>query len=141
MQMPDRHVGFTGTRQGMTTKQVAAVAEAMRPFDWLHHGDCLGADAEAHRIAVDAGLKTAGHLPISRAMRAFCKFDVIHEPKDYLTRNHDIVDATEAMIAAPKSRAEDLRSGTWATIRYARVRHKWIIIVWPNGAVSREGFA
>jgi hypothetical protein len=49
--------------------------------------------------------------------------------KDNLTRNRDIVDTASMLIAAPEGNAERLRSGTWATVRYARKAKKKVIIL------------
>jgi hypothetical protein len=43
------------------------------------------------------------------------------------------------VIAAPMSSAEILRSGTWATIRYARKAGKPVLIIWPNGELGFDG--
>lgn len=103
---------------------------------WAHHGDCIGADADFHRLAELNGLKTHGHPPINSSKRAFCKFDVIEEPKEYLDRNKDIVDAVDWMIFTPETKEEVLRSGTWSTVRYARKQKKPYIIVFPDGSVE-----
>ena len=56
-------------------------------------------------------------------------------PKDYLDRNHDIVDQTDLLIATPKENTEVLRSGTWATIRYAKKINKPTWIIETNGNI------
>lgn len=41
--------------------------------------------------------------------------------KPYLERNKDIAnEGIDGLIAAPSGWVEELRSGTWATVRYAR---------------------
>jgi len=64
---------------------------------------------------------------------------VLYNARPPLTRNHDIVDCTELLIACPKSMKEELRSGTWATVRYARKLERPVIIIYPNGISSSEG--
>lgn len=123
----------------MTIDQVVTVDGLL--FDdliaeWAHHGDCIGADADFHRLAVLQGLKTHGHPPINPSKRAWCKFDEIENEKEYLDRNKDIVDATHFLIACPQTFEEELRSGTWSTIRYARIQQKPGVIVWPDGGVE-----
>ena len=58
----------------------------------------------------------------------------ILDPRPYLARNRDIVDASDLMLACPAEQQEVLRSGTWATIRYALKRDKHLIVIHPNGA-------
>ena len=58
--------------------------------------------------------------------------------KPPLDRNRDIVDACDVLIATPKDFVEELRSGTWATVRYARKQRKPLVIVWPNGETTTE---
>ena len=59
-------------------------------------------------------------------------------PKGYLDRNHDIVDAADVLIAAPSGTTEKRRSGTWATVRYARKLGRTICVVLPDGVVRTE---
>src|SRR3954469_13163014 len=140
MTMQSRHVGFTGSRQGMTPAQLSNLHSLLQGagFLWLHHGDCLGADREAHDVAVRLGIQTHRHPPTSTAFRAYCAADVSSAPADYLARNRAIVDATEELIAAPSTFSDTLRSGTWATIRYARKCRRLVMIIHPDGAMSFE---
>ncbi len=135
------HIGFTGTRKGITFLQ----RHRLNGMLWragspeFHHGCCDGADAEAHAIAYDAGCRIHGHPPTNPAYRAdltFRETDIVYPAKPYLVRNHDIVDATQTLIAAPAEHTEQLRSGTWSTIRYARKRRKHTIIVYPDGSIQ-----
>ena len=44
-------VGFTGTQSGMTDKQKKELKTLLLAVATeLHHGDCIGADREAHDI-------------------------------------------------------------------------------------------
>lgn len=134
-----RRVGFTGTQKGMTQDQLWAVDQFLQndlTFEWAHHGDCIGADADFHRLADLNGLKTHGHPPLNRSKRAWCTFDVMEEEKEYLLRNWDIVNSVDYMIACPKGFKEELRSGTWSTIRYFRGRDCPGSIVWPDGRIE-----
>lgn len=132
------HVGFTGSRNGMTPLQLTALRKEMPIRGWLHHGDCVGSDKQAHGIARDIGLLIAGHPALILNLRAWCKCDVLHPPKDYLVRNHDIVDATLTLIATPDTMQEQARSGTWSTIRYARKLLRPVTIIFRNGSVRYE---
>jgi predicted Rossmann fold nucleotide-binding protein DprA/Smf involved in DNA uptake len=134
--MTVRHIGFTGTRQGMsefqkqTFETVLTAAVLQGDPVYLHHGDCKGADAEAHDIALRVGCHVIIHPPVKRIMRAYCQgADMILEPEEYLERDRCIVDATIGLIAAPKSNEEEKRSGTWYTVRYARKMNKRVILL------------
>jgi hypothetical protein len=126
-------VGFTGTQVGMSDKQKLAVRAQLISMDpdEFHHGDCIGADKEAHDIAVSLGIKTVIHPPKNNSKRAFCTGDVVLPAGDYLDRNRDIVNSVNVMIATPKEEAEQLRSGTWATIRYAKKVLKSPLVIFP----------
>lgn len=129
------NVGFTGTQQGMTRTQIRSVGELLtewfEPGSQFHHGDCVGADVQAAEIAKNIGYEVHCHPPINTSKRGYFFSDVNYKPKDYLDRNHDIVDAVEQMLATPKENEEVLRSGTWATIRYASKTGKRIYVVSP----------
>ncbi len=131
-------VGFTGTRQGLAPKQRDALREllvGLSPTE-LHHGDCAGADAECHSIARrDLACRIVVHPPSSIALRAFCSGDHLFPARSYLTRNQDIVDACDVLIACPEG-AERKGSGTWATVRMARKGAKQVYIVWSDGRVE-----
>jgi len=130
--------GFTGTREGLTAKQkvlyLGTLKQKLKCTE-LHHGMCYGADEQAHRMAILNGVPRIVMHPstISKAYKPYSihsPTEVIElPPKPPLERNHDIVDATDILIACPKTKEEVLRSGTWATIRYARKQGKEVIIL------------
>jgi hypothetical protein len=138
-------VGFTGTRKGMTKKQRLSLQSTLEAFikldgatiEEFHHGDCIGADAEADAIAYEYANNMIIHPPIDSKHRAFCNSNdtsgiyTILEPKDYLDRNKDIIDAVDVLIFAPETKEEQLRSGTWYTVRYAKKKGKQIIGLEP----------
>src|SRR5262245_22040900 len=106
----------------MTASQRQALRDllASYPCATLHHGDAIGADAEAHDIAVALGCGIAIHPPAIGKQRAFKLAADIRAPKSYLNRNKDIVREATLLVAAPAEPIEQLRSGTWSTVRYAR---------------------
>lgn len=133
-------IGFTGTQKGLTpnqkTKIVNSLIEITKDLPLnermdFHHGDCIGADEEAFDLALELGFYIIQHPPINKYKRAFTDADEIREPKPYLERNHAIVDETDILIACPGETTEQLRSGTWATVRYARKQNKKIVIIYP----------
>lgn len=132
-------VGFTGSRKGMTAEQVLAVGDLLAGAEVLHHGDCVGADEEAHRLALLFTIPVVLHPPTEWKARAFCgQATEVREAAPYIIRNHHIVDEVDLLIAAPAQAQEVLRSGTWATVRYARKRGIGVIVVLPQGAVGVE---
>lgn len=126
-------IGFTGTQKGMSKRQITALTRLVLNLQMIefHHGDCLGADAEAHEIVYNMNTKTEIiiHPPSDPSKRAFKKGDETKEELPYLERNHKIVDDTHLLIAATSSLREELRSGTWATVRYARQIGRPVLIL------------
>jgi hypothetical protein len=135
-------IGFTGTRQGMTQNQRISFVQNTCYFVEdveFHHGDCVGADEQAHLLIVAHAKKIVIHPPSDDKLRAFCdRFSanlntliVVMPDRSYIDRNHDIVNSCDMLIAAPAQNYNILRSGTWATIRYARERGKRVNILYP----------
>ena len=114
-------LGVTGSRHPRSDRLVLRFANFIKSNDVnvLHHGDCVGWDAQCATVASYLGVKVIAHPPNQDANRAFVESDVVLDPRDYLQRNRDIVNASEYMIAAPDG-PERTRSGTWATIRYSK---------------------
>lgn len=100
----------------------------------MHHGDCVGADAQFHALVREIlpDARIVIHPPLSDSKRAFCDGDETKEARAYLARNRDIVRDSDVLLAAPQSSEEILRSGTWATIRFARKRNHPVILVPPD---------
>lgn len=131
-------VGFTGTQRGMTEAQWRSLWSLFvgRAPGNFHQGDCIGSDAQAVWAARTAGFRIIGHPPDNDAKRAFAPADEWREPLPYLERNHKIVLASQEMIATPGEFTEQLRSGTWATIRYARKLRRPLHVIYPDGMVT-----
>lgn len=157
-------IGFTGTRLGMTADQLAELRRRLSRehttwtmFSEFHHGDCVGADEEAHdmmRVLLSRNwplrVELVIHPPKDERWRAHCAgamTDVrerglvrVLESKGYLERDRDIVDATDLLIACPKGMDERGHGGTWYTIRYARALVRPILIIWGDGSVTQENW-
>jgi len=133
----DRHVGFTGSRKGMTARQLTLLKQTLRElwgmgFRVFHHGDCIGADEDAAAIAKHLGFRIHQHPPINTEFRAYAPYDVSEPPRHFLERNKEIVNQTEALIAVPNTMKEMKRSGTWATMRYATKKKRIILEIKPE---------
>lgn len=135
-------VGFTGTRKGMTKAQKQEVKRLLSILEVksLHLGDCVGADADCHAIADQMRARPiiVCHPPVKDDERAFCTYDVTLGRRPYLERNKTIVDSCDLLIATPKDSRPELRSGTWATIRYAKKKGTSVCIVYPDGKSVRD---
>jgi len=144
-------VGVTGTRytQKITNTQVRQLRVILQKiYDryspngecWLAHGDCDGWDATAHYVARAIGYKIRIFPPLNSKHRACCRGDYTETPQTYSVRNQDIVRASDYIIVGPKSETEQLRSGTWATYRFARKRKVPHTIIYPNGRLEGIGW-
>ena len=153
-------IGFCGSQNGMNSFQeneVLRIFDNIQP-QTLHHGDTVGADSQCHYDFLRWHARNDYedrviiiHPPVDFKKRAFvddekkignslreqllkCKHSVkiiTLEPFAYLERNRHIVDAVEKMIATPKEVEHTLRSGTWATIRYAWKQKKEVRVIPP----------
>lgn len=152
-------IGFTGTQSGRNNfqqKEVFNLFDKYKPTT-LHHGDCIGSDAETHFDFMRWHVKNdfveryiVIHPPVNSNKRAGvmlpykgtllfeelnnCKFaiKIFHkEVFPYLERNRHIVEESEIIIATPKEVEHTLRSGTWATIRYAWKLKKKVYVIPP----------
>jgi len=143
------HVGFTGTRTGLSSKQRHSLRVVLAHLKedgavWFHHGDCEGADEEAHEVAVALGFKIHIHPPVMGKHRAFCQSDWQEQPLQYMKRNQAIVNACSVLIACPQQDRVMLssglvntqRSGTWSTIRKAAKTNKPRVIVYSDGTIE-----
>jgi hypothetical protein len=133
-------LGYTGTRTGMTPRQMTGTFRHVtrltisRPgaVTEAHHGDCAGGDAEFHVIAVVTGCRTVAHPPADISRRAYCKADIIRDPKPYLDRDWDIAWETAELIAAPDGLPRP-HSGTWTTVSYALQLGRPVTVILPDG--------
>jgi hypothetical protein len=160
MQTEPFHVGITGTRNALKTPQrhslevtLAWLAFGDEDEVHLHHGVCVGADEEAHKLArAGGGWIIHGHPGHSsrdrstgwRAESIMADLDVTYPSKPYYARNYDINKASSILVAAPlypEADPRSARSGTWQTVRDARARGRRIVLVWPDGTTSTEGKA
>lgn len=142
-------ISFTGTQSGMTNFQKEELGKTLKLLECTEiiNGDCIGADAEAIDIALDNGIKIFTIYPQNKdSKKRAWKFnsgkDITIENGKYwdfeelglqikwmpakppLERNLLMVDACSILIACPKEHQHSIRSGTWATIRYAWKKEK-----------------
>ena len=132
-------IGFTGSRDGINSNQRQEIINILNKYIgcdtiYIYHGDCKGADTDFHNICAEfknrANIIIQIHPPNVNTMRAFNTPDIMMPVKPYLERNAGIVSNCDILIACPRDKnREELRSGTWATIRAARKANKEIHIL------------
>lgn len=136
--------GFSGSREGMTPAQLVVVKGLLKAEvpTALHHGGCRGADEQLHLLTYlllpdcqlvvhPASNVSAGDRMDPGTLRMAPAY--VHPAKPALERNADIVAACNRFVAAPGQEQEQLRSGTWATIRRAQRFDYQRTIVLPSG--------
>jgi hypothetical protein len=133
-------LGVTASRKGMTQLQKEKflyVAKQLNPHEF-HDGDCIGGDEQAHYIIQTTFdlCYMVGHPPENASQRAHQMYHRSHPAKGYIERNHEIVDMVDVMVALPDGKTEKKRSGTWATIRYARKIGRELTIIYPDGTTG-----
>ena len=141
-------IGFTGTRDGMTTRQRSAVEFIIKKLTseenpyrtelFAEHGDCVGADYEFNSVCLKQNIDTKVRPCNLEDMRAYAKAEQIAEAIKPMKRNQNIVDDATVMLACPPTEKELKRSGTWATIRMTRKAKKLLYIIFPNGKIQVE---
>lgn len=151
------NLAVTATQGGFTPEQFQA---AYSYLEWtfedisaFHHGGCIGGDDRLQwmiaqlKEELSAGLRShpggvcsprvimhRGSTPDKWALGCDDNADEIREPRDNIERNHIMVDETDQLLACPSGKNEVTRSGTWATMRYARRMKKPVVIIFPDGS-------
>lgn len=135
--------GFTGTRAGMKVAQLMRVQTILKRGKphIVRHGCAFGADTEFHAVWREHSNQFADVWPASEDRAALFRDqqNVFVQPvMPPLMRNEEIVKRDALLIAAPHTSREELRSGTWTTIRCARNLNRPIIILWPSGLMTYD---
>jgi hypothetical protein len=136
---------FTGTQEGMTANQRSAFRSYLlrHSFAEFHQGCCVGADEEATEEVARFRPLTHIHghpsnLKAKTSEKALRLSKTLHPARPPLDRNQAMVEVGEVLLACPKGFEEELRSGTWSTVRRARKRGLRVILFWPSGRVTEE---
>ena len=134
-------VACTGSREGASEAALDAFRAWLDDLDEAveeaHHGDCLGADTQFHQIVKEQDVFVHVHPCTIRSQRSYCQGDQVHPVAPPLVRNRTMVDLADHLVAFPSTFEEVMRSGTWATIRYARKIGRPGTIFWPDGTMDR----
>lgn len=136
--------GFTGTRAGMTRDQLDLARKCLvlgKPTI-IRHGAAYGADQQFHALwREELKDRFVDVWPADgKTAKLFSEQDnvAVNPPMPPLTRNDEIVKRSKYMIATPHTQQEELRSGTWATVRRARTAEVPVLILWPNGVMTLD---
>lgn len=141
----DLCIGFTGTQEGFNRFQCDALEDYLRRAlqyavdhsrrPVFRHGECIGADDQASTMARWLGFYVISHPCTIDSKRCWNQQShEVYQPMPPLDRNKIIVRLSDFMVATPKEEfreQEPVRSGTWATIRYARKMKKHTTILYP----------
>lgn len=131
-------VGFTGTRaiEKISEKRLFELHKELLKIDVSNnepifvHGGAQGMDEYFHNIViniVDSQVKVIFAKGMERELEG--EYETLPS-KPPLERNTDIVDMCDILIAVPiDPEVEEQRSGTWATIRYAKKMGKKIVMI------------
>jgi len=136
--------GFTGTREGTTLAQITRLEDffrKLRSAKEFHHGGAPGADTEAHEISFYAHPLIKVHLHPGNGTPEWWSEGpaiVVYPRKPYFERDEDIVNAVQLLFACPRLPHEEVRSGTWTTVRYARRNNVPRCIIYPDGSHKYE---
>jgi hypothetical protein len=139
-------LAFTGTRKGMTPEQLETLEEVLGAFPLtILHGGAFGADTQFHSWLVANRYLSIGQIeiyPASEVSRRNWTREpstvLVHPAQAPLVRNQVMVSRCTWLLAAPQEANEKRRSGTWATIRYARAAQKPITIICPDGSLKSD---
>lgn len=117
-------IGITGTREGATPGQIAAITEALKEYlhyEYVefHHGDCVGVDIEVAAIARSLGFKVVCHPPIDDCLRGYTLADETRPPYGYMQRDRNIVTSCDVLFVVPLHNEPQPSGGTWYTHGYA----------------------
>lgn len=132
-------ISVTSTRAGLTDSQKSVAVKFLKASKdkRLAHGDCFGGDSDLHNIAKELEYEIYIFPCNIKKARAFNNNAVsVAEEKSPLERNKDIVKAGDVLLVFPKTKSEEVRSGTWATFRFANKIGKEVWIIFPDGTTT-----
>jgi hypothetical protein len=140
-------LGFTGTRKGTTPAQRAALPSVLATLpERVLLGAAPGADRDFYYFLLCRDPRQIIELwpafldQLNWSNRECYRYPAVssHGIHDPLFRNKEIAERCDHLLACPAEDIEQLRSGTWATVRYARKAKKPITFIFPDGTVKEE---
>ena len=140
-------LGFTGSRMGMTAAQAATFKRLISEENvtLFVHGDCVGADAEAHDMieAIKPEVNIVVAPSLNATLRAWRKprTGVLCEARASVDRNRAIAVMCEMLVATPRQRVVStsgfiLPSGTEQTINFALDYGRPVRVIKEDGTIE-----
>ena len=128
-------VGITGTRaiENVDAIRLKRLTSVLQRYNTLYkgnllivHGGAHGVDKYVHNFCIDENIS----VKVRPAYKE-CNFSGVYlqeTPEPPLKRNKIIVNECNILLAVPNNpEEEELRSGTWSTIRYAEKQNQKVI--------------
>jgi predicted Rossmann fold nucleotide-binding protein DprA/Smf involved in DNA uptake len=140
-------VGFSGTAGEMTRPQRAALTaffinRVVEKDSIVFHGGCVGVDQYVHSLCLKHGVLVEVFPSVKHdhwfVPAGSYSWGRVHEAMLPLERNHVIAEVPARLVAVPETETMVLRSGTWATVRYALKANRPVILILPNGSIRME---
>lgn len=138
-------LGFTGTHRVPLpeAQQRALVAYLIKDLPTtVLHGGAPGSDEMFHDLLAELAPETIVEIYPGSADRYrywHRRHPLgLHYSQPPLVRDKLIARRCDRLLGCPAQVEEIIRSGTWATVRYARAAHKPITLILPDGSVREE---
>lgn len=140
-------IGFTGARVGMSSECVRAVSRQLGLIANANvvglHGDCVGADSDFDCLCRLHSIET-WMRPCTmdgnedHRFRAYTQAKPMGKATNPMKRNREIASQCHVLFGCPPTDHEVQRSGSWATIRYARKYGKPTFLFFPSGETEGD---
>lgn len=144
-------LGFSGYRHDdgglWTPEQRSGVRQCIAALpEIVLHGGAEGSDEDFDEMLREAGMPGQDiciyalphRVPYWKEKIPAAELHLVDPERGALGRNRIIAISCEHLLATPGEMHEVVRSGTWATVRYARQNKKPITIVFPDGSIKEE---
>jgi hypothetical protein len=120
---------MTGAQFGIDTDAVKAFVEIFEP----KLVTIVVPDAPYNTAFVNACLGPQSPLGMTRIHVHRMRYKHQSIPKAYMARNDYLAEHADALAAFPRHYSEELRSGTWATVRRFKKLNKGVIVTPCDG--------
>jgi hypothetical protein len=139
------NIGITATREGLTGPQLKTIVNRLDMLKSdnariiLHQGCCVGGDEQIAIAAHALRIPIIAYPPDNKRFFSKIAFELsfrVEPDMPYLARNDKIIEACNVLFVAPRTKFEEVRSGTWSTFRHARTFGRYVIVIYNDGGVD-----